>query len=126
MTTPLAYQYARTRVQSLFRVEVRNEGRAAIIAVSGELDLASSPSLEAELDRVSGTQSELLVLDLRRLEFMDSTGLSVIVKSHQRLADEGRSLYLVRGPQQVQRLLDLTGVAERIQLADTPEEILNT
>ena len=126
MTTPLAYQYARTSVQSLFRVEVRNEGRAAIIAVSGELDLASSPSLEAELDRVSGTQSELLVLDLRRLEFMDSTGLSVIVKSHQRLADEGRSLYLVRGPQQVQRLLDLTGVAERIQLADTPEEILNT
>jgi anti-sigma B factor antagonist len=126
VTTPLAYQYARTSVQSLFRVEVRNEGRAAIIAVSGELDLASSPSLEAELDRVSGTQSELLVLDLRRLEFMDSTGLSVIVKSHQRLADEGRSLYLVRGPQQVQRLLDLTGVAERIQLADTPEEILNT
>jgi anti-sigma B factor antagonist len=126
VTTPLAYQYARTSVQSLFRVEVRNEGRAAIIAVSGELDLASSPSLEAELDRVLGTQSELLVLDLRRLEFMDSTGLSVIVKSHQRLADEGRSLYLVRGPQQVQRLLDLTGVAERIQLADTPEEILNT
>ncbi len=112
-------------VQSVFRVEVRNQGRAAIIAVSGELDLASSPSLETEFERVSRTDSEVLVLDLRRLEFMDSTGLSVIVKAHQRLADEGRALYLVRGPQQVQRLLDLTGVAERIQLADSPEEILN-
>ncbi|MGH2866109.1 MAG: STAS domain-containing protein [Solirubrobacteraceae bacterium] len=108
-----------------FRVEVRNQGQAAIVAVSGELDLASSPSLEAELERVSGTESKMLVLDLRRLEFMDSTGLSIIVKAHQRLAEDGRVLCLVRGPQQVQRLLDLTGVAERIQLADTPEEILN-
>jgi anti-sigma B factor antagonist len=113
-------------VQSVFRVEVRSEGRAAIIAVSGELDLASSPSLEVELERVSDADLELLVLDLRRLEFMDSTGLSVILKAHQRLADEGRALYVVRGSQQVQRLLDVTGVAERIQLADTPEEILNT
>jgi anti-sigma B factor antagonist len=112
-------------VHSVFHVDVRSQGRAAIIAVSGELDLASSPSLEAELQRASGTDSELLVLDLRRLEFMDSTGLSVIVKAHQRLTDEGRDLCLVRGSQQVQRLLDLTGVAERIQLADTPEEILN-
>ncbi len=113
-------------MQSVFRVEVRSEGRAAIIAVSGELDLASSPSLEVELERVSDADLELLVLDLRRLEFMDSTGLSVILKAHQRLADEGRALYVVRGSQQVQRLLDVTGVAERIQLADTPEEILNT
>jgi anti-sigma B factor antagonist len=112
-------------VQSDFRVDVRTEGRASIIAVSGELDLATSPSLEAEFERFSGTPSELLVLDLRQLEFMDSTGLSVIVKTHQRLAENGRALYVVRGPQQVQRLLDLTGVAERIQLADTPEEILN-
>jgi len=112
-------------VQSVFQVEVRSEGRAAIIVVTGELDLASSPALEAELQRVSGTETELLVLDLRRLEFMDSTGLSIIVKAHQHLADEGRTLCLIRGPQQVQRLLDLTGVAERIALADTPEEILN-
>lgn len=104
---------------------MHTEGRAAIIAVSGELDLSSSPSLEAELERVSGTESELLMLDLRGLEFMDSTGLSTIVKAHQQLTEGGRVLYLIRGPQQVQRLLDLTGVADRIPLADTPEEILN-
>jgi anti-anti-sigma factor len=65
------------------------------------------------------------VIDLRELEFMDSTGLSIIVKAHQRLSDEGRQLTLVRGSQQVQRLLDLTGVSERLQLVDTPEEILD-
>lgn len=111
-------------MQSDFRVEVRTEGRATVIAVGGELDLASAPALAAELERATQSESELLVLDLRELEFMDSTGLSVIVKAHQRLTEEGRALSLVRGPQQVQRLLDLTGVAERLQLANSPEEIL--
>ncbi|MEA2213081.1 MAG: anti-sigma factor antagonist [Solirubrobacteraceae bacterium] len=111
-------------MQSDFRVEVRTEGRAAVVVVRGELDLATSPELEDQLRRIWDTGSEQLVIDLRELEFMDSTGLSVIVKAHQRLTDEGRRLTLVRGSQQVQRLLDLTGVSERLQLVNTPEEIL--
>lgn len=111
-------------MHSDFRVDVRTDGRAAIITVSGELDLASAPALDSELEQAGRSDSELLVLDLRGLEFMDSTGLSVIVKAHQRLSDEGRSLCLIRGPHQVQRLLDLTGVGERLRLANSPEEIL--
>lgn len=95
-----------------------------IVAVAGELDLASSPQLEGELDRVWGSEPQQLVIDLRRLEFMDSTGLSIIVGAHQRMAEHGRSLTLVKGSPQVQRLLDLTGVAERLQLVDTPEEVV--
>ena len=115
-------------VNSDFQVDVRTDGSAAIIAVSGELDLATAPALESELERVARSESELelLVLDLRKLQFMDSTGLSVIVKAHQRLSDDGRNLCLIRGPQQVQRLLDVTGVAERVRLADTPEEVLGS
>ena len=112
-------------MHSDFRVEVRIEGRTAVVAVSGELDLASSPELEQELERVWQSDPEQLVIDLRGLEFMDSTGLSIIVGAHQRLAENGRTLSLVRGSPQVQRLLDLTGVAERLQLVDTPEEILS-
>ena len=111
-------------MQSDFRVEVHTEGRATVIAVGGELDLASAPALESELEAAAQSDAALLVLDLRELEFMDSTGLSVIVKAHQRLSEEGRTLSVVRGPQQVQRLLDLTGVAERLQLGNSPEEIL--
>ena len=104
---------------------MRSEGRAAVISVSGELDLATGPELEQALDGVSGSPAELLVIDLRQLEFMDSTGLSIIVKAHQRLAGEGRELGLVKGPAQVQRLLDLTGVAERLRLVDAPAELLD-
>ena len=112
-------------MQSDFRVEVRTEGQAAVVVVRGELDLATSPELEEQLRRIWDTGNEQLVIDLRELEFMDSTGLSIIVKAHQRLTDEGRQLSLVRGSQQVQRLLDLTGVSERLKLVDTPEEILD-
>jgi anti-sigma B factor antagonist len=112
-------------VQSHFRVEVRSEDHATVISVSGELDLASSPVLEEELDRVAQSDAELLIVDLRELEFMDSTGLSVLVRAHQRAEEQGRRLGLVNGSQQVQRLLTLTGVADRLMLADSPEELLD-
>jgi anti-sigma B factor antagonist len=113
-------------VQNQFHVDVRREGPAAVVVVSGELDLASGPELESELDRLSGPETRLVVIDLRQLDFMDSTGLSIIVRAHQRMAGEGCEMGLVKGSQQVQRLLDLTGVADRLRLVDTPEELLNS
>jgi anti-anti-sigma factor len=103
---------------------VRSQGQATIIAVSGELDLASSPALQEELDRVDASGVPLLIIDLRTLDFMDSTGLSVLVRAHQRAEERGRELAMVKGPQQVQRLLSLTGVADRLTLADSPEQLL--
>jgi anti-sigma B factor antagonist len=112
-------------VQSHFRVEVQNHDRGAVIAVSGELDLASSPALDEELERMSGsTEIELVIIDLRELEFMDSTGLSVLIRAQQRIEEQGRRFALVKGSQQVDRLLSLTGVADRLTLLDTPEELL--
>jgi anti-anti-sigma factor len=111
-------------VQSHFRVEIENQDRAAVISVSGELDLASSPALEEELDRVGSSEVTTVIIDLRPLEFMDSTGLSVLVRAQQRAEEQGHTFAVVRGPQQVQRLLSLTGVAERLTLLDRPEELL--
>ena len=113
-----------SQVESHFRVEVETNGRAAVITVSGELDLASSASLDEELQRLIESDVTQVIVDLRRLEFMDSTGLGTIVKAHQRAEETGRRFGLVRGPQQVQRLLSLTGVEERLTFADTPEELL--
>ena len=107
-----------------FQVDVRRDGLAAVIAISGELDLASGPRLEEELAALN-PDVRMVVVDLRNLEFMDSTGLSIIVRAHQRLAEHDCELSLVRGSPQVQRLLDLTGVAERVRLVQAPEELLN-
>jgi anti-sigma B factor antagonist len=114
-----------TVVQNHFRVEVSSDGPASILRLSGELDLASSPALEQELDRALDAGTSRLIVDLRELEFMDSTGLSVLVKAHQRVQEAGAQFGVVKGSAQVQRLLSLTGVADRITVADTPEELLD-
>lgn len=111
-------------MQSNFSVETHNGTQAVVIGVSGELDLASSPALEQELERGAASKAEVVIVDLRELEFMDSTGLSVLVRAHQRATEKGQRFGVVKGPQQVQRLLSLTGVADRLTLADTPDELL--
>jgi anti-anti-sigma factor len=105
-------------------VEVRDQGRGTVLRLFGELDLASSPALEEELQKVSARQ--LIVVDLRELEFIDSTGLSVLVKAHQRARELGHQFGLVKGAGQVQRLLGLTGLADRLTIADLPEELLSS
>lgn len=114
-----------TAVQSNFKVETRDGSQAVVIEVRGELDLASSPALEQELERGAASKAEVVIVDLRDLEFMDSTGLSVLVRAHQRASENGQRFGVVRGPQQVQRLLSLTGVADRLTLADSPDELLS-
>lgn len=110
-------------MQSHLRVELQSDGNATVLAVSGELDLASSPALEKELDRVASAEPELVILDLKGLEFMDSTGLSVLVKAHQRARDAGQRFGLVNACPQVERLLMLTGIGERLSVVEAPDEL---
>jgi anti-sigma B factor antagonist len=112
-------------MQDHFRVQRTDNGEATVLAVGGELDLAASPALEQEIDEVLKTPSGALIIDLRELEFIDSTGLSVLVKAHQRAEQDGRRFGLVNGGSQVRRLLSLTGIAERLRIAESPEELLS-
>ena len=111
-------------MESSFRVDVRNENRTALVVVSGELDVASGPMLEQELAKAEASDPQLLILDLRDLEFIDSTGLSILIKAHQQAEASGRRFAVVRGRSQVQRLLGLTGLEERLPMVDSPEELL--
>jgi anti-sigma B factor antagonist len=105
-------------------LETRHEARATVITLSGELDLATSPTLECELDRVQSSEVGLVMLDLRGLEFMDCSGLAVVVSAHARAAKASGPLALVNVSQQIQRLMQLTGVAEQLTIANTAEELL--
>lgn len=110
-------------MQRHFRVEVVEEGSSAVLALFGELDVGSSPELEAELARAA--DHGLVIVDLRELEFIDSTGLGVLVKAHQQAQEAGRRFALVRGAGQVQRLLGLTGLSDQLPVAETREELLS-
>jgi anti-anti-sigma factor len=89
----------------------------ARVYVAAELDIASAPHLERALRRAE-LRARLVVLDLRELTFMDSCGSRVIVYASNRAQRAGRRLVLVRGPSQVQRLLALSGAAERVEIVE--------
>jgi stage II sporulation protein AA (anti-sigma F factor antagonist) len=95
-----------------------------VLIVGGELDLSSSAALEEELARALASGAPCVVVDLRKVEFIDSTGLGVLVKAHQQAREADQDFGLVQGGPQVQRLLNLTGLSERLTVADTPEEII--
>jgi len=103
-------------VTNHFNVEAHSEGSRRVLAVSGELDLAAASTLEQELDQALDSGASLIVLDLKGLDFIDSTGLSVLVRGHQRAQEAGIELGLVNPGAQVERLLSLTGLAQRLTL----------
>ena len=84
-------------MHSEFRVETQTTGRLITLIVTGELDLVSSPVLERELEKAYGLDADAILIDLRRLAFMDSTGLHLLVKAHRRAEEAGRRLALTRG-----------------------------
>jgi anti-sigma B factor antagonist len=97
----------------------QGDGRASL-ALRGELDISSAPVLEEALGRVEAAGPPLLVIDLRGLEFMDSTGLRTLVSADQRARDAGRRLAIVRGPEAVDRIFNVTRLDERLELVDDP------
>jgi anti-sigma B factor antagonist len=85
-----------------------------VLALSGELDLASAPELEKALGDLQPKAGQRVLLDLAQLTFMDSTGLGVVVRAKQDTDAAGGVLALTRPTPQVQRLLELVGLLERL------------
>jgi anti-sigma B factor antagonist len=92
-------------------VGITRRGRATVVAVGGEIDIASAPRLERVLDQaVAGGNN--VVVDLAHVEFMDVSGLRVLLNAHRRTESEGVPLVLVNVPPAVMRLLALTGTQD--------------
>ena len=101
------------------RFETEQQDRTARLALFGELDMAATFSVEGELDRLIEREGvERLVLDLRGIEFVDSTGLRLLVQTDARARERGVELALVRGRQEVQRVFELAGLADVLPFVD--------
>jgi anti-sigma B factor antagonist len=98
-------------------------GAVAVVAPTGELDLSGAAILEGELERLTA-EPELgtVVLDLRGLEFMDSSGLRLVVLADMRAREAGRRFALIRGDDTVHRVFEITRMAERLEFVDAPED----
>jgi anti-sigma B factor antagonist len=90
---------------------------AGWVRVAGELDIATVSQLERTLHERQSLP-KLVVLDLRELAFIDSSGLHAIVRASVRARQAGRRLAVLRGPPHVDRLFTLTGVSDELEIRD--------
>ncbi len=95
-----------------FVVEVQRQEAVAIVRPRGELDLDTVETLRATLDGIGS--GERLVLDLRGLSFMDSTGLHLLVTLHRRAQRDGWHLTLVAPAAPVDRAIQLCGLDQEL------------
>jgi anti-sigma B factor antagonist len=99
--------------------QTTRNGTVATVAPTGELDLSGATVLEAELDRLAAEPDlGAIVLDLRGLEFMDSSGLRLVVMADMRAREAGRGFSLIRGGDTVHRVFEITRMSERLDFVD--------
>jgi anti-anti-sigma factor len=110
-----------------FEVKVGDlEQGVRTISVRGELDLSTAPELEGPLDQALENDEGSVLIDLSQCEFIDSTGIALIVRAWQRLnsGENGRVLVLCSQNDQVRRVLEITGLELSIPVHTTRDEAL--
>lgn len=95
-----------------------------IVAVRGELDLSTAPDLEGPLDAAVAAPGAAVLIDLAECEFIDSTGIALIVRGWQQLAGNGGGgRFAICAPnQQVRRVLDISGLDHSIPIHASRDE----
>jgi anti-anti-sigma factor len=101
-------------------LRAERDGSLHRIALSGELDLANSATVETELEAALADGEAAVVVDMRELEFIDSTGIALLVATLGRdSAERPRVRFIPSESAAVARVLELTGLNDRLPLAET-------
>ncbi len=100
------------------KIQLTTHPQGVAVELTGELDMETTPELDRRLHQIDATKLRRLLIDLRAVEFMDSSGLAGIIRAQQYANSNGHSLALRRGPPQVQRLFELTGLCDRVTFED--------
>jgi anti-sigma B factor antagonist len=89
-----------------------DDAQGVVIVLSGELDLASAPGLERSLSKILAEANGRVLLDLNQLTFVDSAGVTVLIRAKHEAEAIGRPLVLRRPTAQVHRVFSVVGLAD--------------
>jgi anti-sigma B factor antagonist len=107
-------------------IERRTEGTWTIIAVEGEIDLLTAPTLRDRVMKPLEDGVFELVLDMSKVTFLDSSGLGVLVALHKRLRERDGRLVIVATARPVLSVLNLTGLDKVFDVYSRLDEALTT
>jgi anti-sigma B factor antagonist len=103
-------------------VQVLDRATCRVVQPSGQLDMESAPRLRAAIDQLIRGGDRRIVVDLGRLTFCDSIGLSTLVVAHRTCAEDGGYLRLARPTPFLLNLLTVVGVRDALEVYDTVED----
>jgi anti-sigma B factor antagonist len=104
--------------QDHLQIDVAQQDDRVVLSLNGELDMASAPLLERAVEEAETDAAQTVVLDLHHLEFIDSTGLRIILSARRQCHERGQELAVTRGSQQVERLLSVTGMSAHLRTVE--------
>jgi anti-sigma B factor antagonist len=111
------------RVQYPFRLRTEAQGDSLLLQLEGEFDLAVLGQVEAALPDGDGEGRRLVVIDLRDVTFMDSSGLLAVLQANERSKADGFELAVVRPEGNARRVFTITRVGSLLSMVDHPSEI---
>jgi anti-sigma B factor antagonist len=108
-----------------FQLTVANLSRGlALVSVSGELDLHTTPELQDGIDKAGATGADTVVIDLSMISFIDSSALGVLVQETRRLEGRGDRLALVTNDPRTLRLFEVSGLNRVLRTYATLQDAL--
>lgn len=104
-----------------FNVVLGGTDDCAVVTVRGELDIATAPQLVEALEGAVARESARVVVDLLQTSFIDSTGLTTLLRTHNRMQSEGGEFAIVCGPDnyEIRRVIDLMGFNEVLTIHES-------
>lgn len=107
-------------------LDVSERGGIAVLAIKGEIDVATAPPLRDKLLALVNDGSERVIVDLSNVDFLDSTGLGVLVSVMKRLRTTGGDLRLICTKTHLLKVFEITGLTSVFEIFDTLDAAIET
>ncbi len=107
-----------------FEIYSETGGTASIVSAQGEIDLSTAAQFEAAIRAAENHNEREVIVDLCEVDFIDSSGLRVLILSSERLRDRGKELHVVCVAGAVRRVFDTAAINERFAIYESREEAI--
>ncbi len=106
------------------QITVRTEGSVSVVDVAGEVDLYTAPKFEEALTRAAAATPPLVIVNLTRTTYLDSTALRVLTAARKRVQERDGEIALVSTQPKIDKLFTITGLDQLFPLCATEGEAL--
>ena len=108
------------------QVNSRKQGDILICAISGDIDINTSPDIRKEFEKMSKEQAKKIVLNLDKVSYIDSSGLATLVEALKRVREYGGRIKLTNLSGKVKSLFEITRLEKLFDISNTEEDALKT